>query len=108
MNTPLHSPISYVHQVCDKGSLADLRDDVAAQGQGHIDFLCVQDPDSVIHLLCVDDPTNKACQLATAHSQGELHTYTATHRAGEQLTDVFPLLERRKRRALNSQPNSLM
>ncbi|KAL5004514.1 hypothetical protein ScPMuIL_017970 [Solemya velum] len=47
-------------EMCDNGSLLSLQDDIAARG---LKSTCVDDPDTVIHLMCVDDPESRECQL---------------------------------------------
>uniref|UniRef100_A0A0B6YAT0 Uncharacterized protein n=1 Tax=Arion vulgaris TaxID=1028688 RepID=A0A0B6YAT0_9EUPU len=56
-------------EVCGQGSLLDLQNDVTARG---LIYTCIDDPDSVMHLLCSDDPDSRECQLAQFHAAGKL------------------------------------
>ncbi|CAL1539774.1 unnamed protein product [Lymnaea stagnalis] len=56
-------------ETCGSGTLLDLKNDVTARG---ILFTCDDDPASVMHLLCADQPDSRECKLAAAHVNCEL------------------------------------
>ncbi|XP_059170539.1 ADP-ribosyl cyclase/cyclic ADP-ribose hydrolase-like [Physella acuta] len=72
-------------EVCGAGSLIYLQQDVEAAG---FTFTCVDDPDSVIHLLCADDPTSRECQLVLSHINGQL-TDMQESSGFNNLPDIF-------------------
>lgn len=58
---PLDGPVM---ETCNNGSLPLLQQDVEARG---FSFLCVDDPQAILHLLCADNPSDKICHLASAY-----------------------------------------
>ncbi|KAL8588852.1 hypothetical protein ACOMHN_011567 [Nucella lapillus] len=55
---PLDNP---GYENCQSGSLLLLEQDVTSRG---FVFSCLDDPDAVLHMLCVERPSDKACHLA--------------------------------------------
>lgn len=47
---------------CSTGSLVSLKQDVTSRSFA---FTCEDDPDAILHLLCVDDSSDRACQFAS-------------------------------------------
>ncbi|PVD18349.1 hypothetical protein C0Q70_20898 [Pomacea canaliculata] len=72
----LDAPMS---ETCLNGSLKLLEEDVVSRG---FSFSCLDDPLAILHLLCVDEPADRECKLATDHvtSGGRLasHSFALT------------------------------
>ncbi|XP_076435852.1 ADP-ribosyl cyclase/cyclic ADP-ribose hydrolase-like isoform X2 [Babylonia areolata] len=58
---PLEQP---AFENCNNGSLVLLKQDVTTIG---FPFSCVDNPDAILHLLCVENPSDRACHLASKY-----------------------------------------
>ncbi|KAH9505551.1 hypothetical protein Btru_055856 [Bulinus truncatus] len=69
-------------ETCTSGSLLTLKEDATKIG---LQYTCVDNPVSVLHLLCADEPNSRECKFAADHcglESGAIHAWISPQNLG--------------------------